>query len=90
VSDIVILASFVLLPAWVFAYLPARARRYFMAAAFAALIAAKFLIGQAGPDNRLLLLPLALLGIVLGGVLVEAVVFVRRLIGRKGEVASHG
>ena len=88
-SAAILLALFILLPASVFAFLPTRARRYFLAAAFAAFVAAHFLLGPVSSDGQILMLPLALLGIVLGGLLVEAVVLVRRLF-TKGQIASHG
>ena len=89
-SDAIFLSLFVLLPAAVFAFMPSRARRFFLAAAVAALVAINFLWTPGGPDNPLLIVPLALAGIVLGGILVEAIVLVRRLSTRSGKVGSHG
>ena len=85
----ILLSLFVLLPAAVFAFLPARARRSFIAAALAAFIAVHFL-GDFGGHNPLVIFPLALLGIALGGILVEAVVLIRRVGAKKGAMASHG
>ena len=88
-SDLILLAMFVLAPAAVFAQLPAKARRFFLAAAVAALFAVTFLIGP-NLGGGGLLIPLALLGIILAAVLVEAVALVRRLLGKKGGSAAHG
>jgi hypothetical protein len=81
---------FVLAPAAVFAQLPVKARRYFLAAAVTALLAYAVLMGPTLGGGALLVLPLALMGIVAAGVLVEAVSFVRRMIARKGGSAAHG
>ncbi|HLL30451.1 MAG TPA: hypothetical protein VK403_05595 [Allosphingosinicella sp.] len=89
-SQIILLAMFVLAPALVFAQLPARARRFFLAAAVAALFAATFLMGPIVGGGGFLLVPLALLGIILGALLVEAVALVRRLLGGKGRPEAHG
>jgi hypothetical protein len=87
-ADSIVLALFVLLPALVFAQLPARARRYFLAAAVAALSACELLIRPSLPALSPLL-SLALLGIILGALLVEAVAFARGMLARKGG-AAHG
>ena len=87
--DAIILAMFVLAPAAVFAQLPAKARRFFLAAAVAALFAVTFLVGPTLGGGGLLI-PLALLGIILAALLVEAVALVRRLLGKKGGSAAHG
>ena len=89
-SDAIVLALFVLLPALVFSFMTARPRRYFLCAAIAALFAINLLWVPGSPDNPLLIVPLALFGIVLGGILVEVVVLVRRLLTGKSKVASHG
>ncbi len=87
--QVLILAMFVLLPAMVFAQLPAKARRYFLAAAVTALLAYAVLMGPSLGGGALLVLPTALIGIIAGGLLVEAVSFARRMLGRKGN-AAHG
>jgi hypothetical protein len=90
VKDQIILALFILLPAGVFASLAPRPRRLFLACAIAAVFAVNFLGKPVGADNPLLLIPLALLGIVLGGILVEAVALIRWLFNRKSKIRSHG
>ncbi len=85
-----ILAMFVLAPATVLAQLPARARRYFLAAAVSALLAYAVLMGPALGGGALLVLPLALMGIIAAALLIEAVVLARRLLGSKGRPAAHG
>ncbi|HEX8624014.1 MAG TPA: hypothetical protein VF782_02930 [Allosphingosinicella sp.] len=89
-SQILLLAMFVLAPAAVFAQLPAKARRYFLAAAVTALLAYAVLMGPALGGGALLVLPLALMGIIAAALLVEAVAFLRRLLGKKGRPAAHG
>jgi hypothetical protein len=89
VSQILLIAMFVLLPAAVFAQLPVKARRYFLAAAVTALLAYAVLMGPSLGGGALLVLPLALMGIIAGAILVEAVSFARRMLGRKGD-AAHG
>ena len=88
-SQTLILAMFVLAPALVFMQLPAKARRYFLAAAVAALLAYAVLMGPPLGGGALLVLPLALMGIIAAAVLVEAVSLARRMIGKKGN-AAHG
>ncbi len=89
-SDAIILAMFVLAPAAVFAQIPTKARRYFLAAAAAALFAYTVAVGPALGGGALLVLPLALLGIIVAALLVEAVALVRRMLGKKGNEAAHG
>jgi hypothetical protein len=89
-GEVLLLAMFVLAPALVFAQLPVKARRYFLAAAATALVAYTLLMGPKLGGGALLVLPLALMGIIAAGLLVEAVAFVRRLLGRKGRPAAHG
>ena len=89
-SEALILALFVLLPATVLAQLPAKARRYFLAAAATALLAYAVLMGPNLGGGALLVLPLALMGIIAAAILVEAVALVRRLLGRKGRPTAHG
>jgi hypothetical protein len=89
-GEILLLAMFVLAPALVFAQLPVKARRYFLAAAATALVAYTLLMGPKLGGGALLVLPLALMGIIAAGLLVEAAAFVRRLLGRKGRPAAHG
>jgi hypothetical protein len=84
-----ILAMFVLAPALVFAQLPAKARRYFLAAAVTALLAYAVLMGPNLGGGALLVLPLALMGIIAAALLVEAVSLARRVLGKKGN-AAHG
>jgi hypothetical protein len=88
--QVLILAMFVLLPATVLAQLPAKARRYFLAAAVTALLAYAVLMGPSLGGGALLVLPLALMGIIAAGLLIEAVAFVRRLLVGKGRPAAHG
>jgi hypothetical protein len=88
-GEILLLAMFVLAPALVLAQLPVKARRYFLAAAATALIAYTLLMGPKLGGGALLVLPLALMGIIAAGLLVEAAAFVRRL-GKKGRPAAHG
>jgi glycosyltransferase A (GT-A) superfamily protein (DUF2064 family) len=90
VSQALILAMFVLAPALVFAQLPVKARRYFLAAAVTALLAYAVVMGPDLGGGALLVLPLALMGIIAAALLVEAVALVRRLTGRKGNPATHG
>ena len=85
-----ILAMFVLAPAAVLAQLPVKARRYFLAAAVTALLAYAVLMGPALGGGALLVLPLALMGIIAAAVLIEAVAFARRMLGKKGSEATHG
>ena len=85
-----ILAMFVLAPAAVLAQLPVKARRYFLAAAVTALLAYAVLMGPALGGGALLVLPLALMGIIAAGLLIEAVGLVRRMLGKKGSEAAHG
>jgi glycosyltransferase A (GT-A) superfamily protein (DUF2064 family) len=89
VSQALILAMFVLAPALVFAQLPAKARRYFLAAAVTALLAYAVLVGPNLGGGAFLVLPLALMGIIAAAILVEAVSFARRMLGKKGN-AAHG
>ncbi|HEY0131320.1 MAG TPA: hypothetical protein VGB57_07935 [Allosphingosinicella sp.] len=89
-SQILLLAMFVLAPATVFAQLPVKARRYFLAAAVTALLAYAVLMGPALGGGAFLVLPLALMGIIAAALLVEAVALARRLLGRKGRPAAHG
>ncbi len=89
-SQVLLLAMFVLAPATVFAQLPVKARRYFLAAAVAALFAYTLVVGPAAGGGALLVLPLALMGIIAAAILVEAVALVRRLLGKKGRPAAHG
>jgi hypothetical protein len=88
VSETLLIAMFVLAPALVLAQLPAKARRYFLAAAVTALIAYTVLMGPNLGGGALLVLPAALLGIIAAALLIESVAFVRRLLGNKG--AAHG
>ena len=88
-SQALILAMFVLAPMLVFAQLPAKARRYFLAAAVTALLAYAVLMGPNLGGGALLVLPLALMGIIAAAILVEAVSLARRAIGKKGN-AAHG
>jgi hypothetical protein len=90
VTDWLVLVMFVLAPALVFAQLPAKARRYFLAAAVTALFAYSLLMGPGMGGGALLVVPLALIGIVAAGLLVEAVALVRRMLGKKGSEAAHG
>jgi len=90
VREALLLAMFVLAPALVFAQLPVKARRYFLAAAVTALVAYTMLMGPQLGGGALLVLPMALIGIVCGGLLVEAVSLVRRMLRRKGGSAAHG
>ncbi|HYW15660.1 MAG TPA: hypothetical protein VE891_05850 [Allosphingosinicella sp.] len=85
-----ILAMFVLAPATVLAQLPAKARRYFLAAAVTALLAYAVLMGPALGGGALLVFPLALMGIIAAALLIEAVALARRLTGKKGSPAAHG
>ena len=89
-SDVIVLAMFVLAPALVLSQLPVRARRYFLAAAIAALFAYTWLRNPGAAPGPLLLLPLALTGIVCAALLVEAVALVRRRLARDGKGAAHG
>lgn len=89
-TDWIVLAMFVLAPALVFAQLPVRARRYFLAAAVTALFAYTLLMGPKLGGGALLVLPLALMGIIAAALLVEAAAFVRRLLAKKGKEAAHG
>jgi hypothetical protein len=89
VSQALILAMFVLAPALVFAQLPAKARRYFLAAAVTALLAYAVLMGPNLGGGALLVLPLALMGIIAAAILVEAVSLARRMLGKKRN-AAHG
>lgn len=89
-SEALILAMFVLAPATVLVQLPVRARRYFLAAAVTGLLAYSVLTGPALGGGALLVLPLALIGIIAAGVLIEAVALLRRLLGRKGSETAHG
>jgi predicted anti-sigma-YlaC factor YlaD len=89
VSQILLLAMFVLAPAAVFVQLPVKARRYFLAAAVTALLAYAVLMGPGLGGGALLVLPTALLGIIAAALLVEAVTFGRRMLRRKGN-AAHG
>jgi hypothetical protein len=89
VSQALILAMFVLAPAMVFAQLPVKARRYFLAAAVTALLAYAVLMGPDLGGGALLVLPLALMGIIAAALLVEAVALVRRMLAGKGP-AAHG
>jgi hypothetical protein len=88
VSETLLIAMFVLAPALVLAQLPAKARRYFLAAAVTGLIAYTVLMGRNLGGGALLVLPAALLGIIAAALLIEGVAFVRRLLGNKG--AAHG
>ena len=88
-SQALILAMFVLAPAMVFAQLPVKARRYFLAAAVTALLAYAVLMGPDLGGGALLVLPLALMGIIAAALLVEAVALVRRMLAGKGP-AAHG
>ena len=88
-SEALILAMFVLAPSLVFAQLPAKARRYFLAAAVTALLAYAVLMGPNLGGGALLVLPLALMGIIAAAILVEAVSLARRAVGKKGN-AAHG
>jgi hypothetical protein len=90
VSQILLLAMFVLAPAAVLAQLPVKARRYFLAAAVTALLAYAVLMGPALGGGALLVLPAALMGIIVAALLVEVVTLVRRLLGRNGRPAAHG
>jgi hypothetical protein len=90
VSQILLLAMFVLAPATVFAQLPVKARRYFLAAAVTALLAYAVLTGPSLGGGALLVLPTALIGIIVAALLVEAVSFARRMLGKKGSPAVHG
>ena len=89
-SQVLLLAMFVLAPLAVFAQLPVKARRYFLAAAVAALLAYAVLTGPGLGGGALLVLPAALLGIIAAGLVVEAASFVRRTLGTKGSEAAHG
>ena len=89
-SQVILLAMFVLLPATVLAQLPAKARRYFLAAAVTALFAHTLLLGPGLGGGALLVLPLALLGIIVAALLMEAVALARRVLGKKGSNAAHG
>ena len=88
--QILILAMFVLAPMTVFAQLPAKARRYFLAAAVTALLAYAVLMGPALGGGALLVFPLALMGIIAAALLVEAAALIRRLAGGKGRPPAHG
>ncbi|HEY0111986.1 MAG TPA: hypothetical protein VGB59_02410 [Allosphingosinicella sp.] len=88
--EALILALFVLLPAMVLVQLPVRARRYFLAAAATALVAYTMLMGPNLGGGALLVLPLALIGIIAGAILIEVVVFVRRMLGKNGNEAARG
>jgi hypothetical protein len=88
--EAMILAMFVLAPTLVLAQLPAKARRYFLAAAVTALLAYAVLMGPALGGGAFLVLPLALMGIIAAALLVEAAALVRRLLGKKGRPAAHG
>ena len=89
-SEILLLAMFVLAPTLVFAQLPVKARRYFLAAAVTALVAYTMLMGPKLGGGALLVLPLALMGIIAAALLIEAVSLVRRLLGKQGRPAAHG
>lgn len=89
-SEALLLAMFVLAPTTVFAQLPVKARRYFLAAAVTALLAYAVLMGPSLGGGALLVLPLALMGIIAAAILVEAVALVRRILGKKGRPAAHG
>ncbi|MGA9583620.1 MAG: hypothetical protein WBR13_16800 [Allosphingosinicella sp.] len=89
-SQVLLLAMFVLAPATVLAQLPAKARRYFLAAAVAALFAYTLVVGPAVGGGAILVLPLALMGIIAAALLIEAVALARRLLGRKRRPAAHG
>jgi glycosyltransferase A (GT-A) superfamily protein (DUF2064 family) len=85
---ILLLAAFVMAPATVLAQVPAKARRYFLAAAVTALLAYAVLMGPSLGGGALLVFPLALMGIIVAALLIEAVALARRMLGRKG--AAHG
>ena len=89
-SQALLIAMFVLAPALVLAQLPAKARRYFLAAAVSALLAYAVLMGPGLGGGALLVLPTALIGIIAAALLVETVSFARRLLGRKGSKTAHG
>ena len=88
-SEALILAMFVLAPMLVFAQLPVKARRYFLAAAVTALLAYAVLVGPTLGGGAFLVLPLALMGIIAAAILVEAVSLARRMLGKNGN-AAHG
>ena len=88
-SEALILAMFVLAPMLVFAQLPVKARRYFLAAAVTALLAYAVLVGPTLGGGAFLVLPLALMGIIAAAILVEAVSLGRRMLGKNGN-AAHG
>jgi predicted anti-sigma-YlaC factor YlaD len=90
VSQVLLIAMFVLAPALVLAQLPVKARRYFLAAAATALLAYAVLMGPGLGGGALLVFPLALMGIIAAALLIEAVALVRRLLGGKGRPAAHG
>ena len=89
-SQVLLLAMFVLAPALVLAQLPAKARRYFLAAAVTALMAYAVLMGPGLGGGALLVFPAALLGIIAAALLVEAFSFARRVLRGKGSPAAHG
>ncbi len=89
-SEILLLVMFVLAPGLVLAQLPVKARRYFLAAAVSALLAYAVVMGPSLGGGALLVLPTALLGIIAAALLLEAVSFVRRILGGKGSEAAHG
>ncbi|HEX8380481.1 MAG TPA: hypothetical protein VF619_08035 [Allosphingosinicella sp.] len=89
-SQALLLAMFVLAPALVLAQLPAKARRYFLAAAVTALLAYAVLMGPGLGGGALLVFPTALLGIIAAALLIEAASFARRVLGKKGSSAAHG
>jgi glycosyltransferase A (GT-A) superfamily protein (DUF2064 family) len=88
--QVLLVAMFVLAPTLVLAQLPAKARRYFLAAAVTALLAYAVLMGPALGGGALLVFPLALMGIIAAAVLIEAVAFARRLLGKQGRSAANG
>jgi hypothetical protein len=90
VSEVLLIAMFVLAPALVLAQLPVKARRYFLAAAVTALVAYTVLMGPTLGGGALLVFPAALLGIIAAALVIEAVAFVRRMLGKKGNSAAHG
>ena len=89
-SQVLILAMFVLAPATVLLQLPVKARRYFLAAAATGLLAYAVLTGPALGGGALLVLPTALMGIIAAALFIEAVARVRRLLDLKGRPAVRG
>lgn len=82
--ELIILASFALVPAAVIAFASVSVRRFlFVLGLFVGL--GFDLIFTSGPDSQLLIFPLAGFGISVGALIVEIIGWLRRIYGQRSE-----